>query len=752
MLCVLAGPLLPLAARGNRTCAPAARTESALPDTLPAGSVPQAPDTLKHSMSSLREIRLLGQRPLAEKKLDRTIVHVDALLANAGGHAWDALENSPGVTVDENGTISLNGKNGVLVLIDDRPTYLTGGQLMNYLKALPASQLTQIELLPVPPARYPAGGGAGIIILRTRKAGTKGFQAQLSSTYAQGIYAKTNHSLNLLGQYGSWQINSMIGYSFTQNWYNSRRYRDYFMPDGSPGGSAAQDYLEESWQHSIAYSGGLEHKGHPVQGRGHTSWGILVNGSVNPYHEVGHYTDGFYDAQGKTDSIEHIISHFSSHTSDLGTNAHILRTLSHKGRTFSADADYVRYDQRPWQTESTTATTPGDTAAPRPGLETHQPFTANIYSGKADYTDQFGSRTFLGAGVQSTWSARRNSGTYLEGPPGNLVPNDSLDGTFRYDEQIRSAYVSLRREERRVSFQAGLRLENTLGKGLSTGNPDSGFRLDYTNLFPSVHALWSLDSAKRQQVGFSYSRRIDRPGYSELNPTRFFFDQNTYFSGNPALQPEFSNNIELSYTYLNRYTLTGSYSITHGSINQVFIADGANFYYYSINMDRKAIAGLSADISTPLTPAWTLNTHVEWMYEQYRSLLPGNIPLHKTLPYVLLSGSTRYAFKNGWSAEVSGLYRSDVLIAQSVLRPTGRLNLALKKKIWKDKGTLVLAASDVLRTGIVARYIYLPGARVHFSNVFDRRQVSLTFTYAFGKKVEQMQAHASGAAAEKARL
>lgn len=333
-----------------------------------------------------------------------------------------------------------------------------------------------------------------------------------------------------------------------------------------------------------------------------------------------------------------------------------------------------------------------------------------------------------------------------------IILNDSLDNTFRYNEQIRSAYVSLRREEKRLSVQAGLRLENTFGKGQSTGSPDSSFQLSYTNLFPSVHALWSLDSNKRHQVGFSYARRIDRPDYSQLNPTRFFFDRNTYFSGNPALQPQFSDNAEISYTYLDRYTLTGAYSLTHGSINQVFMADGADFYYYAINMRRQVTAGLRADISTPLNAAWTLNTHVEWMYQQYQSPLPDSTTLDKTLPCLLISGSTRYTFKGGWSAEISGLYRSSELLAQSVLRPTGRLNLALRKKIWKNKATLTLAGDDILRTGVWARYIYLPGALVHFFGMIDRRQVVLTFTYSFGKKTGETEAHASGAESEKARL
>jgi iron complex outermembrane recepter protein len=714
-----------------------------------AGPLRAQVDSLKRDSTrhgTLQEIKILGQRPLVEKKLDRTVVHVDALLANTGGHAWDALENAPGVVVDDDGTISLNGKSGVLVLIDDRPTYLSSEQLMNYLKGLPAAQLEQIELLPTPPARYPANGGAGIIIFRTKKANQDGLEGQLSSTYAQGVYPKTTQSISLMGQYGPWQFNVLGSYSYTNSWNNSYRYRDYFNSNGTPDGNVTQAFQEESWTHEFDYNAGLEHKGKSM------SWGALFNGSANPYRETGHYGDGYYGVGGETDSLDQILSHFSQRTSDLSANAHALQKLSSKGGTLSADADYIHYEQHPLQSEYTTTTIPGDTATPQLDLTTQQPFTANIFSLKTDYTNSFGSHTFFESGFQSTWSLRKNLGTYLEGPPADLVPDDSLDDAFTYDERILSAYVSLRHEGGRLSLQGGLRLENTDGKGVSTGSLDSSFHLRYTNLFPSVHALWSVDTDKRNQIGFSYSRRIDRPDYSELNPTRFFFDPNTYFSGNPALQPQFSNNFEGSYTYLDRYTLTASYSLNHGSIAAVYFADGPEFYYYSVNFREETTTGLSLDVSTPISSHWTWNTEVEWMYKHYQSVLPGNVSYDKTLPNLTLSGSTRYAFNRGWSAEISGFYRSATLYGETVWRPTGRLNGAIRKKFWKNKASLTLAGNDVLRTGITGRFIYLNGVLAHITNSGDRRQVLLTFAYSFGKKLENVESHTSGAASEKARL
>ncbi|TDX01651.1 outer membrane beta-barrel family protein [Dinghuibacter silviterrae] len=686
----------------------------------------------KTRVDTLREVRILGQRPLLEKKLDRTIVHVDALLANTGGQAWQVLENTPGVLVDEDGTITLNGKSGVLVMIDDRPTYLEGTDLVNYLKSLPASTLAQIELLPNPPARYPASG-SGIIILRTKRAERNGFHAQLTSNYTQSLFPHVSQSIDVNGQEGPWQITARAGYVYNRNYFVSDRYRRLF----DSGDTDNQDIVEDSWAQNISYGASVEHKGR------HTSWGALCNGEVGPYHELGHYQDGFLDATGKTDSLTDIRSHYHNQSADVSANAHVRHDWTHEGRSLSADADFVYDHSTAFQDEVSTTTLPGGQVSDIYELIDQQPFTAAIYGLKADYTDKFGQHLYLEAGAQETYSIRQNQGIYTDGTPPALTPDTALNNTFRYDEQIRSAYVTLRRETKGLALQAGLRMENTWGKGKS---PDSSFRLDYVNLFPSVHALIG------GVLSLAYSRRIDRPGYGDLNPSRFYFDRNSYFSGNTALQPAFSQNLEAAYTYRSRYTLTAGYSTNRGEIHQVFIAEGNTFYYYAINMDRAVVTRLALDVATPLTAHWTVNLHTEGGIHHYRSALPDSTLLNKSLGFVQVSGNTRYSWGKGWSAEASGFYLSNLLVAQWVIRPYGHLDLALRKKCWGDKGAVTLQGIDVLHTWINARTIYLSNAVAHFRNDFHHPAVSLTFSYSLGRKEIKTTEHKTGVEEEKARL
>ncbi len=718
-------------------------------DTTTPKAGHSADTVLHHKGDTLKEIRVLGQRPLTERKLDRTVVHVSSMLANAGGNALTVLENTPGVTLDEEeGSISLQGVAGVMVLIDDRPTYMSGTQLMAYLRSMPSAQIETVELLPNPGAKYPASRGAGIIIIRTKAPKTNRQQYDFSGSYAQGVYPKTTYAASLLGQEGPWQYRAAIGYDYRENFYNSDRYRDYFFPDGSDAGSVIQRFREVDIDQTINYSISIEHK----QKGQLTSWGAQASGMYNPHHEIGNYLDAFNNAAGQVDSTEQTTSHLHRSTTEESVNAHILQNFTHKGRSLSADADYVRYDDHPNQTENTILyygtpldSTPG-------GLNVIQPYTANVYSLKADYADKLGLHTFLEAGLQSTLSVRRNQASYLIGTPGDVQPSDSLDNTFQYNEQIHSAYVSIRHEAKRLSWDAGLRMENTVGKGVSSGNLDSTIELNYTNLFPSAHILWSEDSQGRGKINLSYSRGIDRPDYSALNPARFYFDQNTYFGGNPHLQPSFSDHVELAYTFLDRYTISGLYDITHQSNILYFVADGPNFYYYSINLDRATTAGVSADVSTNITKAWTINVHPIYEYIKYNGELPDSSLLDWSHWQLVFNGSTRYSFKKGWAAEVSGNYRSVAIWGQSIYKPMGRLNLSIRKKLWKSKGTLTLSGYDVLRTNTNSRNIHLPNALVHFYNVFDRRQVALTFTYSFGKKIDSFSEHETGVEGEKGRL
>ena len=177
----------------------------------------------------LEEVVVTSQLPFIEKKVDRTIVNPDALISNAGSNALDVLAKSPGVTVDENGNIKLKGKAGVVIFIDDKPTYLTASELESYLKSLPSGMIKQIEIMTNPPAQYEAAGSAGIINIKTKKNKLPGMNGNVSANYSQGRYARTMNTLSL--NYYNKKINvfSNMSYGYQNSFHDltiSRRYKN----------------------------------------------------------------------------------------------------------------------------------------------------------------------------------------------------------------------------------------------------------------------------------------------------------------------------------------------------------------------------------------------------------------------------------------------------------------------------------------------------------------------------------------------
>src|SRR6186713_3614802 len=187
---------------------------------LPWGMVKRIPLILssKAQTKNLKEVTVVSRRPLVEQKIDRTVVNVEASVTNVGSSALEVLEKSPGITVDRDGNISLKGKEGVIVLIDNRPTYLSGPDLANLLRSMQASQLDQIEIMTNPPAKFDAAGNAGVINIKTKKSKQFGYNGSISSTWSQGRYPKVSESFIFNYRKNKLNLFTTLGYNYRKNW------------------------------------------------------------------------------------------------------------------------------------------------------------------------------------------------------------------------------------------------------------------------------------------------------------------------------------------------------------------------------------------------------------------------------------------------------------------------------------------------------------------------------------------------------
>ena len=374
------------------------------------------------------------KKPFIEQKPGKTIINVDASPTNAG-YVLELLEKSPGVSVDNDGNISIKGKQGVLILIDGKQTYMSGADLALLLKNMPSSSLEQLEIMTNPPAKYDASGNSGIINIKTKKSVVKGMNGSLSLGYTQGRYGRTNNGLNL--NYRNKKINIFGGYNAgTWEGYNRLLINRNFYRDGIFNGSSdqvSQPHFDGVY-HSIKAGADYYFSKKDILG-------VVVNSSFNNGNEDPWSKSNLRDESGN------VLSKLNSYNDNrrvftgITTNLNYKHTFDSTGREISADLDYANYDNKS-NTQLTTESY--DDRGTKIGndiiLQGTIPSSINIYSGKVDYVQPFKKGLKLEAGVKSSYVKTDNRVDYLRNS-GSGWQTDDRSNHFIYEENINAAYA-----------------------------------------------------------------------------------------------------------------------------------------------------------------------------------------------------------------------------------------------------------------------------------------------------------------------
>ncbi|MDQ0108396.1 hypothetical protein J2T02_003529 [Chitinophaga terrae (ex Kim and Jung 2007)] len=681
----------------------------------------------------LRTISVTAKKPLIEQQVDRIVVNVDAMISGAASNALEVLSRSPGVMVTGNGAISLNGKEGVLVLINGRSTYLAGNDLANYLKSLPGSTLEKIELMTNPPAKYEASGNAGVINIRMKKSTVKGFNGNLSLGYTQAVYWKSNNAVNF--NYRNNKINFFgnLGYSGDRNYVRTDISRRYEKPDGALSSGVQMNIFNKNTSDGVNLRLGLDYL---VTEK--TTLGIVVNGLTRPNGEKKYTNSRLYDAAEITDSAVAGYLDGRYKWKNGGINLNLQQRFDSTGRELTADLDYIRYSSNGFQQFQNTVYLPGNVFKNQDNLLGRLPGNFDVYSAKADYVHPLKNKARVDFGAKASYVRTDNAAEYFNVSNGTALPDYDKTNRFRYQENINAAYISFRKEFPKWGMQAGLRAENTVAKGRQLGNPthpDSSFRRKYTDLFPTAYLTYKLDSAGHNTLVLSYGRRIDRPAYNNLNPFLFFSDKFSYRAGNPFLKPQYANNLELSYRYKSIFSATFLYNVTRGEIRETIEQEGNIFISRSSNIGRNTGTGIIINSSLDLTAWWRATLYMQDIYRTYKSTLPDEGNLNTSMNTWGGSLYNEFQFKHGWSAELFAMYIGDNLLAQFTRDPLWQLDVSVRKKILKEKGTVRLGVNDIFHTLKIGGDITnVKQTQVTYLNVFDTRNIAIAFTYKFGKE------------------
>jgi len=692
---------------------------------------------------NLKEVTVTTRKPFMEQKMGKMVVQVDALISNTGSTALDVLERIPGVTVDKDGVISLNGRPGVWVMMDGRPAYLSGQDLANYLRGIPSSQLEQVELMTNPPARYDAAGSAGVINIRTKKIKQIGFNGNLSTAFAMGVYPKTNNSLNLNMRKGKLNLFSTISANYRKNFQDLHIDRRYTNTDKST--RAIFNQINERVKTNESYNLKL---GADYYASAKTTWGFLITGMTAPGRIWGNNETLLRDKWGTVDSIVSAVSAEKATWRHLAANLNFRHQFDSSGKELTADLDYLSYVSDKDQSFHNKTLNPDASLRYDDVLIGRLPSDIRIYTAKIDYAQPLGTGYKFEAGLKSGLVKTDNTAGYFNVLNGLETPDYDKTNSFRYEENISAAYLNLSKEYKKWGFQAGLRAENTYYKGFQFGNPtqpDSAFSRSYFSVFPTI--FLSYKPGDKNQFGFNYGRRINRPDYEDLNPFLFFLDKYTYGSGNPFLRPMFSDVLELTHTYRQKVTTSVKYTRTRDLFNETFEERGFSTIVREGNYGL--MQSMSASVSAQVSPARWLKSvlFTELRHVRFSGLLYGEQIGNRQTTF-LAHMNNQINLGKGWNAELLGFIRTPGLGGQMKILTLGEMSFAVQKQVLKNKGSLKLTVRDVFYTRPARGEMAFQNTEVRFREFNDTRQVVLGFNYRFGKPIKNVQKRKTGGASE----
>ena len=682
---------------------------------------------LAEATTELGEVVVQATKPLIEVTSNALVMNVESSPILQNGTAKEVLEKSPGVVVDQNGNISVKGKSNVLIYLDGKPTYMSNADLMRMLESMPAQNIEKLEIMDNPPAKYDAEGNAGIInIVRTAEAAT-GLNGTVSLNTGYGRYEKISPSLQL--NYRQAKFNLFGDYSYFYN--KSFGFNDIFRRIPNEDGTIATfDQITD--RINIP-------KGHNFRTGAdwfiskQTTLGVLISGNIGAFDQTasirtllgGNYNNP-YDGLTAENTID-------NHWRNMTYNVNLEHNWE-GGSNLRLDMDVVqRSNDQAQSNDNIFFSNEGTTTEPPLLVRTATETTIDIFAAQADYSRPLGEGWQLEAGAKVSQVSTDNAldfRTINEG--GVAVLDTNRSNQFVYDENISAGYVNISKKwGDRWQFQAGLRGEHTFSRGESV-TLDSLVQRDYFNLFPSASASYNIP--EQHSFSLSYSRRIDRPDYGNLNPFEYFLDRFVFSRGNPFLNPQYTDAYAFTYGLKNMVFLTLNYNHTTDAITEVLEQENENQITYQTVANLEQIRNYSANVSAPIPVSdwWTANLNLTTFYNEVQSpFSEGGFIDNGQWTYSLRAQNT-FSLPGDVELEWSGFYRSAMLwgvfeiseqyqMDLGATRNFGRLRVqASLNDVFNWQGNTVIIRQGDIDTDVVNRW--------------ESRVFRLNLSYRFGNE------------------
>jgi hypothetical protein len=685
----------------------------------------------KGGSSNLKEVVVTSRKPLIEVRAEKTILNVEGSVNAVGQNALELLRKSPGVMVDKDDNLNLSGKNGVQIYIDGRPTPLSGKDLSEFLKTVQSSEIESIEIISNPSAKYDAAGNAGIINIKLKKNKSFGTNGTVSGGYNIGSYSKYNASLALNNRgkrtnlFGNYNYNNSIDRSYI----NLNRSQLDTLFD--------QQTVAKATTESHTFKAGMDYFINKK-----STVGVILSGTLSDNKNASNSNTVIsYIPTGKPD--RKLVANNSStgkrNNGNLNLNYRFADTSGHE---VNLDGNYGIYRITSDQLQPNYYFDLSNNPLYSRIYNMLAPTDIDIANFKTDYEQNFKKgRLGLGGKVSYVKSGNNFQQYNVQGANNGKLLDTSRTNNFDYEENVNALYANYNKTLKGGwMIQAGLRVENTNSTGTSSGfkkvgssyqTYDSAFRRHYTDFFPSGAITYNKNPMK--QWSLTYSRRIDRPAYQDLNPFEFKMDEYTFQKGNTQLKPQYTNSVGVTYMYKYRLTTTLNYSHVKDVFTQlVDTTERTKAFINKKNLATQDIVSLN--ISYPFQRKWysmfaNINTYASYFKADFGSGRTVDVSVFAMNLYAQQSAK----LGKGWTAEVSGFYTTPS-IWQGTFKTEALWSVdgGIQKTVMKGKGTLKGSVSDIFNTLHWSAKSTFAGQTLHVNGGFESRQLKLYFAYRFG--------------------
>ncbi len=676
--------------------------------------------------NSLDEVVVTGQRPTVERKADRIVFNVENTIMSEGS-TWDILRNAPGViVVQEN--LEIRGQQAT-VYLNDRKVQLSQDEILDLLKGLSGDVISSVEVIPMPPASFEAEDGP-VLNIRTRQNIVPGYRGSVRGQYTQAVFPK--YSFGTSHYYKSGKVGLFANYTINPR----KEYKDT---------ESAVNFINDEQEVFARWNTDIDRIGRSLDQQAslildynpseRDRLNFTSNLSISPNNRKNYDLQTIMrDAEGAVDSTLRTLSELEDDRLNVSFDLNYQRRLKKEGATLKANAHYTYYELSRLQNGSTDYFDTSGNFLRNFSFATDAYQDIDIVTTQADYYTPIRSGSVEG-GIKGSFIRSGSRIDYLDVEDPRPPFDIALSDRFTYDEAVYAAYATLNKDWDPWTLKVGLRAEQTEVKAESE-TLDEINRQSYFELFPSL--FFSRKLGEDHSLALTYNRRLTRPNYQDLNPFRFFLNENDYDEGNPDLVPNFSHNFNLNWTIRNTFFIDLYYRDNGRYISTLSFQDNEAQTLRQINQNVEGSYsyGLDFTVATPITPFWYLYSYNSVFYEDETFLaVESDIDTYTnkvTGFYGYLNNSLTLSKDGSLTAEASILYLSGFLNGTYKMSETTTLNLGLRKTLWEGRAVVSLVAEDLLGKANATYTTRYANQDNSFYARPETRFVRFGFTYNFG--------------------